>query len=209
MVQPQWNRYSREQARKVLQDLSGHGDAVVFSPDVTDVSWRSLPFYSNYRLYRLINYATMPTFTRYYLGDGAEYFSIDGTSAPIYTVNEKDPIHLTQENVVSYLEFFFNNVHGSEGEVFLIRDITKMPFMKTLTPEQRQNVVGSFRPLLAAPEAGAGTFRVTGTLHYGGGLILAAMLVTSDGKISFAEQNLLLSGVHFPDSPYSESWMEG
>ena len=40
------------------------------------MSWRSLPFYNNYRLYRLINYATMPTFSMQYISNGQEFLSV-------------------------------------------------------------------------------------------------------------------------------------
>jgi hypothetical protein len=209
MAQAQWIRMNREQAGRVLDQLASRADAVVFSRDVTDVSWRALPFYANWRLCRLTNYATMPTFTMTYLTDGTEYIALDGTANPIYTADEKDPLALTEYSVLPYLEFFFSNVQGSEGEVFLIRDPYKMPFMGSLSEEQRQSVIESFQEALVAYDAEANVYRVSGTLHYGGTLLAATIVVQPDGKISFEEQNLLLSGIHFPDSPYTQAWAEG
>lgn len=208
MAKPLWTRLDREQAHKVLEQLSAHKDAVVFSKDATEVSWRSLSFYTNYRLYRLVNYATMPTFSMMYLSNEEEYISIDGTAAPIYAVNGKDPIRLTEINVISYLEFFFSNVQGSEGDVFLIKDPRKMPFMDTLNPAQQQSVVNCFKPLSVSSDS-LHNFEISGTVHYSGGLMVATIVVTKDGKMSFQNQSLLLSGVHFPDSPYSQAWLEG
>ena len=209
MAQTQWIRMNREQAGRVLNQLSSRKDTVVFSRDVTDVSWRGLPFYANYRLCRLTNYATMPTFTMTYLTDGTEYISLDGTANPIYTVDEKDPLLLTEANVIPYLEFFFSNVQGSEGDVFLIRDPHKMPFMDSLDTAQRQSIVQSFIPASVAFDSTLNAYKVNGTLHYGGVLMAAAIVVMPDGKISFQEQRLLLTGIHFPDSPYSQAWLEG
>ena len=205
----QWIRMNREQAGKVLTQLSTRSDAVVFSRDVTDVSWRSLPFYANYRLCRLINYATMPTFTMTYLTDGTDYIPLDGTANPIYTADEKDPLLLSEENVVPYLEFFFSNVQGSEGDVFLIRDPQKMPFMNSLSTAQQQSIIHSFKPVSVIFDPTLNAYKVTGTLHYGGGMLAATIVVRPDGKISFQEQTLLLSGIHFPDSPYTQAWHEG
>lgn len=208
MAQPLWTRLDREQAHKVLEHLSAHQDAVIFSKEATEVSWRSLPFYTHYRLYRLVNYATMPTFSMMYLSNEQEYISIDGTAEPIYQVNAKDPLHLNEMNVASYLEFFFSNVQGSEGEVFLITDPRKMPFMKTLNAAQQQSIVDCFKPLAVTSDS-LHNFEVTGTVHYAGGLMMATIIVTPDGKMSFQNQSLLLSGIHFPDSPYSQAWLEG
>jgi hypothetical protein len=209
MPQSPWTRLTREQSQQVLKQLGDRRDAVVFSKEVTEVSYRALPFYTHHKLYRLVNYATMPTFTMHYLTNGIDYISIDGTANPIYTVNEKDPVHLDEMNVIAYLEFFFSNVQGSEGDVFLIRDPRKMPFMDSLSPSQQQSVISSFKPLKIFSEPEQGMLKVTGTIYYGGGLIAATILVSSDGKISFQDQSLLLSGIYFPDSPYTQSWLEG
>lgn len=208
MAQPLWTRLDREQAHKVLEQLSTQPDAVVFSPDVTEVAWRSLPFYTNYRFYKVVNYATMPTFTMLYLSNESEYIAIDGTSNPIYIVNAKNPVRLSEINIIPYLDFFFSNVHGSEGDVFLIKDPRKMPFMDTLNPAQQQSVINSFKPLTVTADA-VSNFEVKGTFHYAGGLVMATISITPAGKISFQDQSLLLSGIHFPESPYTQMWLEG
>ena len=209
MAQTQWIKMNHEQAGRVLGQLHGREDAVVFSRDVTEVAWKGLAFYNNYRLCRLINYATMPVFTMVYLTDGTDYIQLDGTANPIYIADEKDPLMLNEENVISYLEFFFSNVQGSEGEVFLIRDPHKMPFMNTLSAVQRQSIIDHFRPPLVSFDPAANAYKVSGILHYGGSLLAAVIVVATDGKISFQEQSLLLSGIHFPDSPYTQAWAEG
>lgn len=193
----------------VLGKLSGHRDAVVFSKEATEVSWRSLPFYSNYKLYRLVNYATMPTFSMMYLSNDDEFISIDGTANPIYAVNEKDPIRLNEMNVIPYLDFFFSNVQGSEGDIFLIKDPRKMPFLESLSENQQQSVINSFKPLKVSADADGAGYKVHGTIYYGGGLISSTIQVTADGKLAFHDQNLLLTGIHFPYSPYSQNWLEG
>jgi len=208
-MQPTWTRLNREQAHAVLDALSGHKDAVVFSKEATEVSWRNLPFYSHYKLYRLINYATMPTFSMMYLSNDEEFITIDGTAAPIYEVNDKDPIRLNEMNVVPYLDFFFSNVQGSEGDVFLIKDPRKMPFMDSLSDGQQQSIISSFKPLAVAVDTENQSFRVSGTLYYGGGLLSSAIIVSQDGKLAFQEQQLLLTGIHFPYSPYGQAWLEG
>ena len=208
-MQSLWTRLNREEAHQVLNHLSGSRDAIVFSKEATEVSWRSLPFYNKYKLYRLINYATMPTFSMTYLSDGEEFITLDGTANPIYTANEKDPIRLNEMNVVSYLDFFFGSVQGSEGDVFLIKDPKKLPFLSARTTEQRESVYAGFKPLQVSQNAAANHFRLSGTLYYGGGLISSGITVLGDGKLSFHDQSLLLNGIYFPYSPYSQGWLDG
>ena len=208
-MKPSWTRLNREQAHAVLNKLSGNRDAVVFSKESTEVAWRSLPFYTNYRIYRLINFATMPTFSMLYLSNGDEFLTVDGTANPIYTANEKDPIRLNEMNVIPYLDFFFSNVQGSEGDVFLIKDPRKMPFMDALTDNQQRSIISTFKPLKVEHNPVQHAYKVSGTLYYGGGLISSTIVVSADGKLSFQEQSLLLTGIHFPHSPYTYYGAEG
>lgn len=204
-----WTRLKREEAHQVLDHLGGNRDAIVFSREATEVACRDLPFYPTYKIYRLINYATMPTFSMTYLSNGQEFITIDGTANPIYAVNAKSPIRLNVDVVIPYLDFFFSNVQGSEGDIFLIKDPGAMPFMSSLSENQKQTIVTSFRPLSVVPDVDKGIFRVSGTLYYGGGLIAATIAAQTDGRLSFENQQLLLTGIHFPYSPYSQSWLEG
>lgn len=205
-----WTRLNREETRDALDRLGAQRDALVFSRDTTEVSFRALPFYSRYELYRLANYATMPVFTMTYLSDGEEFIALDGTEAPIYAANEKDPIRLNEMNVVAYLDFFFSNVHGEDGDVFLIKDPRKMPFLSSLTGQQQQSVVNNFKPLKVEHDAAPNIFRVSGTLYYGGGLMASTVLVTPQGVLSFEDQRLLLAGIRFPDSiAHDHAWAEG
>lgn len=208
-MQPGWTRLKRDEAHQVLDRLSGNRDAIVFSRDATEVTCRELPFYSIYKLYRLINYATMPTFSMMYLSNGIEFISIDGTANPIYAANEKAPIRLNADNVISYLDFFFSNVQGSEGDIFLIKDIEKMPFLSSLNANQLNSLKTNFRPLNVTAEKAQGPFRTSGTLYYGGGLLAASIVTQADGRLAFENQQLLLTGIHFPYSPYSQPWLDG
>ncbi len=208
-MQPGWTRLKREDAHQVLDRLSGNRDAIVFSREATEVACRDLPFYSTYKLYRLINYATMPTFSMTYISNGIDFLGIDGTANPIYAANEKAPARLNADNVIAYLDFFFSNVQGSEGDIFLIKDLEKMPFISTLSANQLASIKGNFRPLAVTAEKAQGPFRISGTLYYGGGLLAATIVTQADGRLSFENQQLLLTGIHFPYSPYSQPWLDG
>jgi hypothetical protein len=82
--------------------------------------------------------------------------------------------------------------------------------METMTEKQRLSITNNFKPIHVTPDVETHSFKVTGTLFYGGGLIVSTIHVTSDGKLSFHDQNLLLSGIHFPDSATyaAHAWAE-
>ncbi|MDD9899624.1 MAG: hypothetical protein OXT65_01430 [Alphaproteobacteria bacterium] len=202
-----WKRLNRAESVAILEKLGDQRDALVFSMTTTDVTIRDLTFYSRYKLYRLVNYATLPVFSMMYLSDGKEFIQLDGTAGPIYTANEKDPIRMDETTIIPYLEFFFAQVEGSEGDVFLIKNPRKAPFMESLSEEQQNRVVDMFKPIEVSRRDDDTI--LTGTIYYGGGLIAATIVVAPDGKMAFEAQSLLLNGIHFPPSPYGHMWLEG
>lgn len=206
-MNPNWTRLTREQSHEVLNRLSSTRDAVVFSKNTTEVTVRRLPFYERFYLCRLVNYATMPTFTMIYITNGADFFPLDGTPNPIYSANEADTVHLTETNVLPYLEFFFANVQGSEGDVFLLKSSDNMPLIQSLPLTQQKMIADTFKPISVS--SSALSLKIEGTMYYGGALIASTILVSTDGKINFEDQNLLLSGIYFPHNPYAEAWLEG
>ena len=194
----QWTRLKREQAAEMITKMGAAADAIIFSKDVTEVAFKTLPFYSRYKLLRLTNYATMPSFTMQYLSDDKRFIPLDGTAAPVYEANDTDHIRLTEDNIVEYLDFFFSHVQGADGDIYLIKDPKKLPFIGSLTQEQQQSIIKSHKPLRVYDDVIPHSFRVSGTLYYDGSLISATVHADPDGKLSVFDQTLLLQGIHFP-----------
>lgn len=204
-----WTRLDKEQARHVLNKIGSQPNAMLFTQETTEVSVCALPFYKSYKLYKASNYATMPIFTLLYLSNGMEFVPIDGTANPIYLVNDKDRIQLSERTVIPYLDFFFAHVQGSEGDVYIIKDPRKMPFLDSFSQVQQRSVIGCFKPLTIVSDPVSRSYNVSGTIYYGGGLIASTIKVAHDGKLSFLDQSMLMSGIHFPQSPYRQEWLEG
>lgn len=201
-----WNRLPKEQASEVMNAIGDQRDAVIFSDQMTEVAWQELPFYTHFKLYRLTNYATMPSFTMDYLGNGDTFVPIDGTANPVYTVNETDPVRIDINTVTAYLDFFFTNVRAIDGDIFLIKNPTDLPLISSLSQEQQQSIINSHIPINISAQATSNSFHVTGTLYYDGSLISATIQVTGEGKLSIENQSLLLQGIQFPHSPTSYNW---
>lgn len=204
-----WKRLEKENVLAVLDKLGSDENAIAFSKDFTEVVWDELGFYSSFQIYRLVNYATMPSFTMEYLSDGNVFIPLDGTANPIYAINAEAPIKLTEDNIISYLDFFFNHVRGGDGEIFLIHDAQTMPFLDTLDAKQQQSIIDCHKPLEVGVNTVNGEFTIRGTLYYGGCLIAATIHVSYDGRLSFKSRELLLRGIHFPHSTMNYYWMGG
>jgi len=203
----EWNRLPRDKAKEVLQKLGGKEEAIVFTEATTEVAWKPLSFFSELKRFRLTNYATMPSFEMEYISDGETFYTLDGTANPIYSANENAPIALHETNVVKYLKFFFHQVQAADGEIYIITEKTRLPFLSSLTPGQQQSITNSMQPIEVISDVMPNTFQVKGTLYYDGSLMSATIHVTSAGHISIQDQTMLLQGIPFPQGPTTYSWV--
>lgn len=192
-----------------MRAIGTNADAAVFSKQLTEVTWRPLPFYNRFKLYRLTNYATMPCFTMDYLGNEAEdkFYTLDGLANTLYDVNDDDGIELDISNVVSYLDFFFAQVQGPDGDIYLIKSPDGLPMLGSLPQNQQDSVREHFQPLSVEDLPDSEEFKIHATLYYGGSLISAYIHVHKRGLISIKDQSLLLQGIHFPQSPIEHKYM--
>ena len=108
-----WEKLPPEEAASVMRTIGAKADSAIFSVQMTEVTCRPLPFYSTFKHYRLINYATMPSFKMDYLGDlnQGKYIPLDGLANTLYDVNDSDQVTLDQDTVVPYVDFFFSKIH--------------------------------------------------------------------------------------------------
>jgi len=200
-----WIRLDKKDSDKVLSEVDKYIDSAIFSKDMTEVTFRTLPFYTNYKLYMLSNYATMPVFTMLFLSDGNKFIQLNGLSNPIYEANSLDPIHLTEKNLISYLKFFFRYVQGSEGEVFLITDIKKFPHLDILQANKRDEIIKTYEPveikLLNSTEI---EYSVKALILYGDAIIKTYINLKENGNILFTQQEIITSGINLPGSMYKD-----
>ena len=192
-----------------MRTIGAQADAAVFSKQLTEVTCRILPFYNRFKLYRLTNYATMPCFTMDYLGSEAEdkFYTLDGLANTLYDVNDHDGIELSADTVVPYIDFFFAQVQGPDGDIYLIKSPEGLPMLGSLPQNQQDSVREHFVPLDVSEDPDNQSFKIRATLYYGGSLISAQINVHRRGLITIKDQTLLLQGIHFPQSPIEHKYI--
>ncbi|MCI5060584.1 MAG: hypothetical protein MRY79_05885, partial [Alphaproteobacteria bacterium] len=127
-----WQRLDRDNSVKVIDSVKSEANAGLFSVGTSEVERAGLPCYQGYFLYKVTNYASLPSFTFEYLGDGTFFHYLDGTEDPIHTVNDKGVLSLDKSNIMAYLDFYFSHISGEEGDIIVIHNPHDMPLLDSL-----------------------------------------------------------------------------
>lgn len=168
----EWQKLDRDSAEKMIGAVRSAADSILFSPVSSEVTESSLPFYNQYKAYRISNYASLPIFTMDFLGDGTDYIYLDGSLESLLEANEKDGMRLSPRNVLMYLDYFFTNVLQEDGEIH------------TYDPEMEETPTGLH---LAPPQVSYnpddGSFTVGCPLYVDGAVMSASVHVSAKGAV--------------------------
>lgn len=188
----QWHRLDRDRTIAMIDSVKTAGDSGLFAPTTSEAKCHKLSFYRNLLLYRLTNYASLPSFSFDYLGDGKTYFYLDGSVMPIYAANDAGHLFLDSSNVMDYLTFFFEHVSGPDGDIFVIDRMQDHPALDALSGDQVAAIAVHHQP----PEINAniaGDFTIKTSMVYLGTLVRAVITVDKRGRVNVLDTQMLMS----------------
>lgn len=191
-----WQKLDRENTQKIINSVKSAVDPGLFSIATSEIERAPLRFYEGYALYKLTNYASLPSFSFQYLGNGTFFHYLDGTEAAIYAVNDKGVLQLGEYNILEYLSFYFDHVTDEDGnDVTLIRDIHDMPLFDSLDPQAHETVLKSHQPAKVEYDAGYDSYQVQAELFKDGQLIRATITVNDKGRVEVIDQKMIMQEV--------------
>lgn len=189
----QWYKLDKKQAEEVIDKVASSNQAGLFPPGLTEVKMSELSFYRSYKLYRLINLATLPTFTMDFLSDGKTFIYLDGSKNSLDFIDPEKELRLNERNIVEYVNFYYDQVYNEDGDIYIITDPTDLPFMSSLDDSQRNNILKHHRAIDVSLGA-SGNYTIKTTMFYEGGLVEGVIkLDPNTGEPVIIERHMLLN----------------
>lgn len=186
-----WERLDRTKSSHVITKITHSGDEALFSGQSSEDACTALPFYKDFLLYRVTNYATLPSFSLDFLGDGDSFYLLDGSPDAIFMVNSRGKLFLKYDNIIDYIEFFLKYVTTEDGDIYIIQDPDTLPFLDSMSIEQQITLKQRFQEPTLDYNHDNDSFEMRCDIYYGGTLLKAMITVESDGSVSFSDQMLL------------------
>lgn len=188
-----WNRLDRHQSAEILGHISQAADPSLFSGNASEASFKPLSFYQDFMVYRVTNFATLPSFSLDFLSNGESFHLLDGSPDPINLVNTIGGLYLNESNVIDYIDFYLANIRGDDGDIYMIRDIENLPFIDSLSLDQQMDMKEKHVQPQVMIDKDTKNFIVSADLFYGGTLLQAGIIVDSRGELEIKPHNMLMS----------------
>ena len=190
-----WQRLDRDTTIQVIDNVKSEANAGMFSPGTSEVQRARLSFYKDYSVYKVTNFASLPSFTFQYLSDGTFFHHLDGTEAPIYKVNDKGGLHLDKNNIMEYLTFFFGHVGDEDGDIVVINNPSDMPLLDSLDPASYDAVFNQHKAPEVHYDGGFDAYEVETNLYKDSQLVRAKIEVSIKGRVTIKSQKMIMQGV--------------
>ena len=200
-----WQRLDRDNSLKVIDSVKSADNAGLFSHTTSEVQRSRLSFYKDYSVYKVTNYASLPSFSFEYLSDGMFFHYLDGTESPIHTVNDKGVLTLDKSNVMDYLAFYFAHVGDDEGDIIVINNPHDMPMLDSLDAEAYDAVFSQHKTPEVHYDGGFDAYEVTANLYKDSQIMRAQIEINVKGRVKIKKQKMIMHEVE--DSDYSESML--
>ena len=190
-----WQRLNREDSIRVLDSVKSTGAAALFTPATCEVQKANLSFYENTDLYQITNFASFPSFTFKYLGNGVHFSHLDTTELPILTINDRGMLNLNERSVVDYLEFYFENVLVEDDEMYLVQNPYDMPLLASMDEESIDAIKRNHKPAVVNYDAGFDKHTVEADLYAEGLLMRATIEVTGAGRVTIQNRKMIVNAI--------------
>lgn len=190
-----WQRLDRDTSVKVIDSVKSAENAGLFSVATSEVQRGRLTFYKEYSMYKVTNYASLPSFSFEYLSNGTFFHYLDGTEAPIHTVNDKGDLALDQASIMAYLDFYFAHVGDDEGDIIVINNPHDMPMLDSLDAHAYDAVFAQYKPAKIHYDASMDTYAIEADLYKDSQLVRAQMEVTAKGRVKIKDQKMIMHEV--------------
>lgn len=188
-----WQRLDRDNSLKVIDSVKSAADMGLFNIGTSEVQRAFVPFYKDMFLFKVTNFASLPSFSFEYLGDGTFFQYLDGTEAPIYAANDKGQLNIDQHNVLDYIAFFYSHVTLEDGdEITIIKDPQDMPLLDSLDPMAYASVMRNHKPATVLINNDNG-YTVETEIYTEGQLVRATLEVTQKGRVNMIDQKMIVN----------------
>ncbi|MCC7305051.1 MAG: hypothetical protein IT558_02205 [Alphaproteobacteria bacterium] len=204
MYQETFEKLDLADAATVLDRVNPRLDGVQFDPIQATVLAADIPFYPGFRLLDIADYTAMPPMRRFALCSPSEIAVLTFSNEPIYALNRKIPVKLSEGNIADYVRFFFTYVRGKHGRFIISESIDDIHWKEDPPPQARKAIGKMILPVTFVERDAAGIFHLVATMMFKDSLFKSKIQVRPDGLVSLSDEELLVEDMPVLDDTFGQ-----
>ncbi len=199
-----YEKLELEETATILDRIGPLLEGVSFDPVESTVMAARLPFYPGCRIVDIADHRVMPPARRYVVCGPKDSTVIDFTNAPIYALNKKIPIELTEDNVADYVRFFFTFVRGRYGRFIIVESADDIAWKDDPPPAARRSIGNMIEPLAVMRIDRDGSFHLEARIVFRNTLFKSKIAVARNGMVTVSDEEPLVEDMPVLDDTFGQ-----
>ena len=192
MYKEAFEKLELEEIATILEEVNPHFGGLVFDPVQTTILAWDMPFYKGYRFLDIADHTAMPALQRFAIYKPGEVIVIDFTNEPIYALNQKAPLHLTEDNIEDYIRFFFTYVRGRHGRFLIVENVDDIAWKEDPPPAARKAIAGMMCSITMNGHGEDGAYDLEACMIFKDSLFKSKVAVDAKGFVKLSNEELLI-----------------
>jgi hypothetical protein len=139
--------------------------------------------------------SAVPAARKYAIYKAGDDNVVNWTNQTIYDTNEKAPIVLDANTVLSYVRFFFTYVRGRHGRFTIVETIDDIKWQVEPPLQGRKVMQEMLEPLQILDTGVDGSFTLLAYMVFKDSLFQTKIQVRPDGLVSMSDEELKIEGM--------------
>ncbi|GJL86266.1 MAG: hypothetical protein DHS20C02_20410 [Micavibrio sp.] len=191
-------------AATVLDQVNPLLEGTPFDPVETTVMTHDISFYPGYQFLDIGDYSVSPPMRRFVVYKPDDIVVLDWTNEPIYAINKKLPIVITDENVTDYVRFFFTYIRGRHGRFIVTENVDDINWKEDPPPAARKAIGKMLEPVNIKKKADNGVYCLEARVMFKDSLFKTAVYVKPDGTVTLTDEELLIEDMPVLDDVFGQ-----
>ena len=156
----------------------------LFGKNINNAKYQyvELPFYKNFRLYRLIaSFDDVKSSIYFWFQFNEKPLPVSWNKHGIYSFNELAPLEITKENVIEYFKFFFYFSRSGFGQVIITEKAEDIIWNKNADDSEKNAVISELSPVVFKELVDEKIFKLSCNCLVGTSLYKSDVLIYKDG----------------------------
>ena len=204
MDQEAFEKLELDETATILDRLNPAFDGTAFDPVEATIMAADMPFYPGCRLLHISTHGTMPAVRRYAIYSPKQFTVLDFQNEAIYKFNETLPVKLNENNVASYVRFFFTYVRGKHGRFQICENIDDINWKEDPPPSARQAVGKMIKPITLKDVTSEGLYKLEARMVFKDSLFKSEVEVKPNGLVSLSNEELLVEDLPVLDDTFGQ-----
>lgn len=204
MFQDAFVRLDPDESQAALALVGPHVQGARFNPETAVVMAQNVSFYPGYRFLDIAEYESVPPLRRFVIQKGDDVTVLNWTNEPIYLLNERAPVRLTEETIGDYVRFFFTYVRGRHGRFLITETVDDINWREEPPPAARKAIGNMLTPLAIESTDGDGNVVLNCSVMFKDALFRARVVVNESGLVNLADEELLIEEMPVLDDTFAQ-----